>query len=44
MHNNVHPHTNGGSSHTCDLLNAPNGIDDHQDVDGDADSDAGVDS
>jgi len=24
VHNNVHPHTNGGSSHTCDLLNAPN--------------------
>ena len=38
VHNNVHPHTNGGSSHTCDLLNAPNGIDDDNDVD-DADGD-----
>lgn len=31
VHNNVHPHTNGGSSHTCDLLNAPNGIYDNDD-------------
>ena len=31
VHNNVHPHTNGGTSHTCDLLNAPNGIDDDDD-------------
>ena len=41
VHNNVHPHTNGGSSHTCDLLNAPNGIDDedYEDEDGNDDAD-----
>ena len=37
VHNNVHPHTNGGNSHTCDLLNAPNGIHDDDDDDDDDD-------
>ena len=46
VHNNVHPHTNGGGSHTCDLLNAPNGIfygDEEDKEDADDDGCAGDD-